>query len=163
MALQREPIFEALFTRLQSATAGTVKYWTRRLEGWDTTAPPMEPALCLIKGGERPNYPANGVGAIWLLSAHILVYVRDDGSNESVIDPRFNAIMTAIEGALEMQPGETPSNGRPAFPPLAGAPASTTLGGLCAYCRISGDVEVYQGVISNSGFLKIPVEILATA
>lgn len=163
MALNREAIFVALFTRLQAATTGTIRYWTRRLEGWDTVAPPEEPALCLIKAGERPDYPSHGTGAIWLLSANILVYVRDDGSNEGQIDPRFNAIMTAIETALEMQPGEVSAIGRPAFPPMAGAPAPTTLGGLCAYCRISGDVEVYQGVISNSGFLRIPIEILATA
>ncbi len=163
MALDREALFAALFARLQASTGPLVKLYTRRLEGWDTTPPPMEPALALIKAGERPDYPARSVGAIWTLMAHILVYARDDGSNEGQIDPRFNAILTAIEGALEMQPGEVSSLVRPQFPPIGPAPAPTTLGGLCIYCRIAGEIAVYQGVISNQGFIQIPIEIQATA
>lgn len=163
MALDREPIFLALFARLQAATGPIVRYYTRRLEGWDTTPPPQQPSLALIKGIERVAYPANAVGGVWTLVAHILVYVKDDGSNEAVIDPRFNDLMFAIEGALEMQPGEVAANVRPQFPPTGGAPAPTTLGGLVSYCRISGDVEVYQGAIGHDGFLRIPVEIKATA
>lgn len=163
MALDREAIFVALFNRLKGSTTDSIKYWTRRLEGWDTMAPPLEPALCLVKAPERPNYPASAVGAVWTLTAHILVYVRDDGSEEGTIDPRFNAILDDIEAALEMQPGEVPTSGRPGFPPIGAAPGPTTLGGLVSYCRISGDVEVYQGVQSNQGFMRIPLELQATA
>ncbi len=164
MAVSREIIFTALFDRLKASTGPLVNYFTRRLEGWDSTAPALEPAIALVKGGEHPDYPANGVGAVWKLAAHILVYVRDDGSIEGSIDPRFNNILDAIEAALELQPGEiAASNSRPHFPALAGPPAPTTLGGLVSYCRISGDVEVYQGVISSQGFVRIPLEMLVTA
>lgn len=164
MALDREALFVALTDRITTATEGTVRLVTRRFEGWDTTPPPLQPAIAVIKGPERPDHKAANVGAVWTLVAYLLVYARDDGSGDAVIDPLFNRILTAIEEALEMQPGEIPaSTSRPYYPALGAAPGPTTLGGLCLSCQIVGEVEVYQGVTSHQGFLKLQVEIVATA
>lgn len=167
MALNREPLFVALFNRLKTLVGVDplpLRYLTRRLDPWDQKAPPQQPALCLIKGGEKPDYTLDAAGAIWRLTAYLLVYVHDDGSAEAVIDPTLNAILTAIEQQLEVQPGEIPaSTSRPGYVVRGPAPAPTTLGGLCLFCRISGEVEVYEGTLTHTAFMRIPLEMLATA
>lgn len=163
MAVDREDIFEALFTRLEThaATSAVLHTFSRRLESWDDTPPTKQPALMLLMGGSRPRYGDHrNMPPIWTLDAYLLIYVKDDGSHSGVIDPRMNEILTALESALEMQPGEVAASTRPQFPTIGPAPAPTTLGGLCTFCRFSeAGIEVYQGTVGHQGYMRIPLEI----
>jgi hypothetical protein len=162
MALNREQLFTALFARLQGALAGTVASFSRRWTSWDDVAPANQPALLLLKGPEQARREQLGTPIRWTLGAEIWVWAQDDGSAEAIPSTLLNTILTAIEAALEITPGElTASNqyiARRDEPP-----AGTTLGGLCYRCEIAGEVKIFEGTQGHVGIIKIPIEMEAFA
>lgn len=162
MAVDREALFVALFTRLQTNVGSLVASYSRRMAAWDDKPPAVQPALLLLKGEERMERTP-GAPLIWHLMATILVYAKDDGTGSAVIDTVLNNILTAIESAMEMQPDELTAGGamylaRPNFPP-----AATTLGGLCLGCELTGTTKTYLGTQGHDGMLELDVEIVAAA
>lgn len=163
MALDREALFVALFARLQTSVGSIVKSYSRRWASWDDAPPTMQPALLLLKGPEKVERPVRGGPLLWRLTAHILVYAKDDGTGEAVPDTLLNQILTAIEAALEVQPDEATAVGAQYLARRDVPPAGTTLGGLCETCQMTGTVETYAGTQGHDGMIDLEVEILAFA
>jgi hypothetical protein len=163
MALDREQLFVALFARLQTALAGTVKSFSRRWTSWDDQNPANQPALLLLKGPEHARRDHMGTPIVWTLGAEIWVWAQDDGSAEAIPSTLLNQILTAIEAALEISPAELTAASAQYIARRDPPPAGTTLGGLCIRCEIMGEVKVFEGTQGHVGVIKIPVEIEAVA
>jgi hypothetical protein len=162
MAVNRELIFSTLFTRLQTQLAGTVVDFSRRWTSWDDKAPAQQPALLLLKGKEVAKRMARGAPLVWTLHADIWVYAQDDGTGVAVPSIQINQILTAIEGALEIQPNE-PTVSMQFVARRDAPPASTSLGGLVDSCQIGEEIEVMEGTQGHVCVVRIPLEIMAAA
>jgi hypothetical protein len=149
-ALDRDAILQALMVRLQDRLAGEVKTFTRRLEQYENT--PHLPALLLTS--ER-HTPTNDLGnpPIWRIAAEIRLWVETTESDTSP-ETQLNALVWALENALERQPAEAR--------PITGDERSTSLGGLCSSCLVTG-VEVVQGAESGWGSALVTLSITAPA
>jgi hypothetical protein len=167
MALNREQLFVALFTRLQTQLGSTVKSYSRRWVSWDDEPPAMQPALLLLKGNETSKRgeaaDIRGAPKIWTISAEIWIYVKDDGTAEAVPSIQINQMIQAIEAGMEIQAGEQTSPFAQYIARRDAPPAATTLGGLCISCEIVGEVEIDEGTQSHTGVIRIPVAIQAAA
>lgn len=158
MAVDREALFVALFDRLSSLD-GFV-YASRIFRSWDDTPAAEMPTLYLTKSDETSRYSVQGLPTLWRFEAHATLYIGNDALEPA--STRINAIITAVEAALERKPmdGPLPGYGFPANP--NGGTFGTTLGGLCYACQISGTVQVFEGIISNDAVVMIPIEMLTT-
>ena len=154
MALDREAIMAALHQRI--ADAYPWKTASRRLRLWQDLAASDQPAVFVTAGPQSARYSDRGNPALWTLSATVTVYARHDEPRE-VPEAEMNALITAVENALEKLPGEQAG-------PM-GAPGggwNTTLGGLVVYARVDGDVETDEGSLGDQAVAIIPVVMLAT-
>jgi len=158
MALNREPIFVALAARMQSV-AGFVTPCSRIFKTFEDVAAEQQPAMFLLVGNEEasgdPRQPTK-----WKLHARLVVYNRHDATPGVAPATAQNALLTAIEASLEMQPAEAAQLG-----PFAndGQQPHTTLGGLVNSCRIFGTVEKDEGMFQEQGIMEIPIELTTTA
>ena len=162
MAAPREAIFAALFTRLQGATG--VKNATRTNVGWDKSPPSTMPALMLAKGKEKPSVATAGLPTKWELEALVVLWCSNAADPTAPPSTQLNTLISALESALEMQPGETAVSGAK-FPASPTGAFNTTLGGLCTSCYIRGDVEVGEGTadVGSVAQALIPITIITTA
>lgn len=143
MSLSREPIYAALFARLQ-AVPGLVTV-SRRLKHWHDVPPADQPSLYQSQQGESTT-TTSGQPTIWRLSVDLYLYARaPDGDTSSA--PILNPLLDAIENALK------PDN------PVTN---TCTLGGLVQYARISGRIETDEGSLGDQAVAIIPIEILVT-
>jgi hypothetical protein len=157
MALDREAIAVALFTRLQAALP-QLKFSARRPIAWDQC--PDQPALLLVKGPET-GAAAQGMPTKWTLTYDAVIYTRRDEDPSVAHDTAQNQIILAVEQALERTAAEAAALG-PHYV-NDGQDPYTTLGGLCSFCRIAGTVETDGGGLGAQCVTIIPIEIQATA
>jgi hypothetical protein len=153
MALDREAIYAALFARLE-ALPGFVTV-SRRWKHWDDVDRTQQPALFLTQGNETPTQE-RGMPPAWRLLPTIYIYARHDADPQAIPGQTMNALIRAVEGALERQPNEVEPFGGP-------EEWGTTLGGLCSHCRISGTVETDEGLMGDQAVTIIPLEVLTTS
>ena len=154
MSLDREAIYAALFTRLQNLTG--IVTASRVWKHWDDVDVCEQPALYLAQGSERP-IQQRGTPPQWTLTPTIYLYVRaTEGDPYAAPGTKLNALIKAIEGALERKAADVAPYGGP-------EEWSTTLGGLCSHCKISGTIETDEGLLGNQSVAVIPIEILATS
>lgn len=157
MALDREAIAVALFTRLQGAVSG-LAFSARRPIAWDQC--PNQPALLLVKAHESAD-AVRGMPTKWTLNYDAVIYTKRDEDPSVAHDTAQNQIILAVEQALERTPAEDAALG--AHYINDGQDPYTTLGGLCSLCRIAGTVETDGGGLGNQCVTIIPIEIQATA
>jgi hypothetical protein len=139
MSLARDPILDALLSRFAEDVPG-LRLCTRRDQDF-TSAP--KPALILVTDSQERD----DLGR-WEIRAHVNVMVHITASDQSP-ETKLNEYVDAVDDALDARPDELPSDG-----------FRTTLGGLCASCRVAGRIEMRQG-INGIGEVSIPVEIIA--
>lgn len=136
----REQVYQALFTQLSSAADFRTK--SRRYQPPPNIGIGDMPALFQVQMSENAR-PQRNVPVIWLLKCDAIIYVPVNDPTlipSQVLNPYIDAISTA----------------------LAPSPLSDvqTLGGLCQHCWIEGDLEIYEGVLTELAIAVIPISIL---
>jgi hypothetical protein len=167
MSAPREACFEALFAIIEGLVAATgdepstarpLRVASRALRSWDDVGPGECPAAFLVAAGEqRQNRP--GFPSLITLTATLVIYVKNVDGRENVPSTAVNAIISAIEDALQRQPTDGPV---PAalFPVVQGW--GTTLGGLCYTCSIDQSLEIFEGFIGVDTAAQIPIVMLTS-
>ncbi len=107
-------------------------------------APEDQPALFQEQVGEVVQYQGEGLPATYRLNVDLVLYVRVDDPEEPT-SGALNPLIDAVAAALEPEPFEE----------------TQTLGGLVYHCRISGKLDLIEGVLDGQARAFIPVEILA--
>lgn len=136
-----ETIYAALFAKLQAVSG--IKTASRRLKHWNDVAANLQPALYMVQTGEAPEQ-VRGLPAKWRLSVEVYVYVNVP-TEKIVPSTLLNPILGAIRDILA--PDNLAAN-------------VNTLGGLVSHCWLSGQIEVYDGVLGDQAVALVPVEIL---
>lgn len=140
--MNREPIWQALFTRLSAAAPFVTT--SRRLCHWSDVPAIEQPALFVAQGGEQAS-TTTGQPTRWELEGQVYVYARvDDGAVPgTVMNPLMDAITAVLAPANPMQ--------------------RQTLGGLVEWVRIDGRIETDEGVLGDQAVAIIPIRILVPA
>jgi hypothetical protein len=147
----RGEIFAALKARL-GAIPGLVTV-SDRLKPWSSVSPDQQPALFITKAQEIPTN-SRGMPPVWRMTARLYLYVHGLSIVNASPQEKINELLTLIEAALEVQPGETPDTT---------TPFATTLGGLVSHAWIDGAVETDEGTLGDQTVAILPVEMLTTA
>lgn len=147
MALNREAIYSALFTKLQ--TIAGLNTCSRILKHWTDVGPEAQPALFMAQIREIAGTEQSGRPTEWKLYVSLFVYVRTDG----ITPPGavMNPILDAIEAIVQARHPVTGKN---------------NLGGgipNLEWCRIDGTIETDEGTLGNQAVAIIPLLLFATA
>ena len=137
-----EPVYAALFAKVASLSG--VKSASRKMKHWSDVPAKQQPALFMIQSGETTAF-VRGLPAKWTLKAELYLYVNP-GEGKSIIPSQ---VMNPLIGAI-----------RAVFLPDNVAANTCTLGGLVSHCWISGEVEVYDGVLGEQAVAVVPIEVL---
>jgi hypothetical protein len=165
MSVDFETPTAALFTRLSAlaaANGAVLKYATRTLESWDDSPPALQPALMLTSGDIEELTPKpEQIGLttpMWKLKLVVVLYAK---SPDPKIAPStiLNPLIAAVCNALLAQPLEAAAQAQK-FPTRLPGQASTTLGGLCASCRVAGTIKRSEGLIGHVAAASIPIEMV---
>lgn len=161
MAVDFETPTEALFQRLIAVSG--VNYSTRKLESWDDTPPAVTPSLMLTSGPIDVFEPTSNLPGIsppmYKAKLTLVLYCQLDESEGVAPSTALNNILSAVCNAILGETVSVPA-GRP-FPSPPGM-RGTTLGGLCAYCRVAGTIERFEGLIGKFSAASIPLEMVLT-
>ena len=145
-AIDREAVYVALFDRLKLKLAGDVQFFTRAHLA--TTECPVQPALVMVASTQSAEQDL-GTPPVWTLGAEVLLYVKT--ANVASPDTLLHALVRKIEDALLYQHPEKVGPGELRH---------TTLGGLCQYAVIGGDVEFEPGIATGQAVVGIPVSMV---
>jgi len=137
-----EPIYAALFAK--TAGFSDIKTRSRRLKHWADVPAKAQPAIYMIQSGET-NERVRGLPAKWRLKAEFYIYVHPGESDKIIPSQQLNPIIANIREALEVD--DLVAN-------------TCTLGGLVSHCWISGEVEIFDGVLGAQAVAIVPIEIL---
>jgi hypothetical protein len=163
MAVDFEAATVAQFDRLGNVPG--VNYATRIQENWADQPPTLQPSLQLISQGielfEAPSSVQGVSPPMWRVRTLVVLYAQspDEATPPSIM---LNTLISAVVNALLIQPGENAAAGAR----FVGRPPGvfcTTLGGLCAYCRVSGNIERFEGIIGRVAVAHVPIEMLLTS
>lgn len=157
--LDREALFVALFTRLQTITSPTVRLFSRALVDFDAACAADQPALYLVKGPEQIVQPNRSMPPAWKLHAEIQLFCRNDADPNAAPSTQLNELLTAVEGALQRQPSEGFVNGQPY---AQSNEWWTTLNGICSHVWITDGVIVGEGGAAGQAVAIVPIEILVS-
>jgi len=139
--IAREPVFAALFSLLQSATAFTTS--SRRLVNVQDLAAEAFPAAYQLQGKQIVKKTVI-TPPIYEMEATWIIYAFSNDPNiapSTVLNPLVDAVLKVLIPA-----------------PLSNA---LTLGGLVTQCAVSGDIEIFEGVLGDRAVAVIPLQILA--
>lgn len=145
MALNREAIYGAIYTRLAALTASGFITVSRRLMHVNDVGPSLQPALFMAQTAQSASYDT-GRTTMWTLGVDIYVYAKTPPTSGSP-GPTLNPLLDAIE--LAFKPDNANVN-------------ACTLGGLVQYVRL-GAIETDEGTLGDQSIAIIPLEILAIA
>lgn len=141
--MNRETVYSTLFSKLQAATAGSIKTSSRILRHWNDVEPADMPALFQAQKNQHPTQkPA--LPAVWTLPVELYLYVSapDDQTPPAT---QLNNLLDAIEAVLKPAPGQD----------------YCTLGlDNVHHAWINGEVTTDEGTLGNLAVAIIPVEIL---
>ena len=105
-------------------------------------APPVVPCAMVIGDKEVVHQRRGLPKRVELL---VDVHMHADVGGSSTPAAQIDAMLTAIEAALEPTPGQD----------------TQTLGGLVSHCWIEGDIERFEMMPGNRCIVIVPVHILA--
>lgn len=159
MAANREACFVALTTRLEAIE--DFELVSRTVRSWDDVGPGECPAGFLVKASESVDARGGMAPPIWTLEADFVIYCKNREGRATVPSTQLNALLTAVESALQRQPTEPP-NPDAIFANNPDMMWGTTLGGLCYTCAISGTIEVFEGVIGGGAVAIVPIQIITS-
>lgn len=138
----RDAIYAALFAKLTALSASFVTI-SRRLQHFDDVPSGAQPALFLTVGNHNVDV-TTGRPSRWVMGAELYVYARTDGRQVagSVLLPLLDVI------ANTLAPDDLVNY-------------RLTLGGLVEYCRIEGDVQIFEGDLGDQAIMIIPLSMRA--
>jgi len=136
----RESIYAALFAQLQTISGLATS--SRRLKNVQDMQPEELPAAFQVQEKQSGKYTGTTptrltLRASWLFYAH---------SSDVTVAPS-TALNNLVDQASEIL--------APANPGMR-----NTLGGLVEYAAISGDIEVFEGVLGDRAIAIVPIEIV---
>lgn len=137
-----EPIYAALWAKVSAVTG--LKTYSRKMKHWADVSAKQQPALFMIQTGETPEQ-VRGMPTKWRLKAELYLYVTPSEGKTIIPSQVMNPILGLIRAALG--PDNVMVN-------------TCTLGGLVSHCWISGEIEVYDGVLGDQAVAMIPVEVM---
>ena len=137
-ALDIDSIYQALFDRLQTELAGTVKLFTRRAEHFESTL--TQPAMLLLASDVQPAQE-KGLPPRWRLGAKVVFYLKAVETQQSPETPLL-AILAQLEAALQRKSDEGGVSD--------GDDWGTSLGGLVSSIQLT-NVDLEQGIDGGQG------------
>jgi hypothetical protein len=137
--MKREPVAVALFAALKGLAS--VQTADRVLRHVGEMQPSELPALFLVPNGQDATRKT-GLPKVWHLNFLVYVYTRRGDSKEAP-DTKINAVLDDVEAALEPAPGVE----------------NQTLGGLCDWARIEGQIETDAGALGDAALAVVPIRI----
>jgi hypothetical protein len=142
MRTSREVIYGALFSRLSAISL--LKLASRKLRHYDEVAEADSPALFMTERAEsltrEPHTPTRREYRV-----DVWVVVKRDTESDEVPTTELNAVLDAVESALE--PDKLTHR--------------QTLGGAVYHCRIDGEIEKDEGLLGHTTAVAIvPIAIL---
>jgi hypothetical protein len=137
--MTREPIYSALFAKLQSV-AGIITC-SRRLQHWSNCPDDQQPAIFMAQGDQVADHQGKGIPYKWELNISVYVYVRvnEGAAPAPVLNPILDQIESILNGPVGM---------------------AQTLGGLCDVCYIDGAIQTFEGTLGEQEVAIIPIKIL---
>lgn len=154
MALNAEPLFEALLARFTPLSPTPFVTLSRRGRHFSEVLASEQPAL-FIEGRHQKPMQTRGLGAVWEIGALLTIYCRND---DPAVAPmtQINSLIHTVRQALERQTDEQSPMGSPRN--------QTTLGGLCQTCWISDKdphgVVIDEGLIDQQAAIFIPIDMI---
>lgn len=150
LALDRDPIFQALLARLRAIPdLGAVE---DRFRPWSSVDAGETPCAYLVKGSETPSNE-RGFPPKWRISAKLYLYTHSANRMDMSAQRQANILLTRIEAALERTEAEVQGGD---------LPYATTLGGLVSHAWIDGPVDTDEGTLGDLAVHIIPIDIMAT-
>lgn len=141
----RKEIRAALLQRLRDEVPLAVDIIPRDLSSEELGS--ARQPCCILRGlGSTPEHEPNEP-EIWRHSYGLVAYARNTtkgGETDDLLDD----LVDEVRAALAWRAGE----GMQAL--------CTTLGGLCRYARIAGEVDYSQGETSDQAAAIVPLEVL---
>lgn len=138
-ALDLDAIYQALFDRLQTELAGSVKLFTRRAEHFESTL--TQPAMLLMASDVQPAQE-KGLPPRWRLGARVVFYLKAVETQQSPETPLL-AIIGQLEAALQRKWDDSVLPDADDW--------GTTLGGLVSSVQMT-NVDLEQGIDGGQGF-----------
>lgn len=140
--MNREPIYAALFAKLQGAYAW--KTASRNLKHWSDVRPPMQPAMFMTQVSEEAVTQTRQKTR-WFMDVKVYVYTHQATQSGDIPAQSLNTMLDAITAALQ---------------PDSVVQEVQTLGGLVEYARIEGGIETDEGFLGDQAVAIIPIRIL---
>jgi hypothetical protein len=160
MPINREACFAALFQRLQAVPG--FKFTSRVFQSWDDTMPPQCPAMFMVKDFERTVAAAQGMPPLFVLTARVVMYARNDEGRLVPPSTQLNDLLDGIDAAIKRTPEEGPVAGANFLNNPPGT-WGTSLGGLCYTCQRQGEVMIFEGIIGSDAQAVVKIDILISA
>ena len=160
MAINRESIFVALQSRLQTKLSSSVYEVTRRPLPTATDGqvanprPDVQPCVYIAQSSEHAE-GMHGEPRLWTIDAKLYVYAFD-GNDVNGPAPTVNQILGLIEDALTSQASDA-VEGKPFDMGQVGA-GPTTLGGLVSDVEVT-DILLDEGIFGRQGFAAVTLRI----
>jgi hypothetical protein len=143
----REAISEALFTQLQKANgtgAGQFNFqsFERGLKSWGSVPAANQPAAFLVKWKESLTQVNLGL-TVYVLDYLLVIYLQVDPSTGTVGETTCNAILDALDLALQSKPPYE----------------KQSLGGLVINAWIEGEVMIDTGILDQQAAIFVPIKV----
>ncbi len=136
----REQIYSALFALLEALPGVTTA--SRRLKNIQDLPPEDFPAVYQLQDKQTTKYTGT-VPTRTTLRASWLLYAN---SSDVTVAPS-TALNNLVDAACAV------------LAPI-GVTQKNTLGGLVEYAGISGDIEIFEGVLGDRAIAIVPIEII---
>ncbi len=158
--MNREKVFVALFDRL--AAVEGFKFTSRVAESWDDVPPSQSPAMFMVKDFERTLPYAQGMPPLFVLTARLVMYARNDQGRLVPPSTQINNLLDGVDAAIKRTPEEGPLAGANFLNNPPGT-WGTSLGGLCYTCQRQGEIMIFEGVIGSDAQAVVKIDILISA
>src|SRR6267142_390795 len=108
MAVDPEPIHEALFQRLK-VKIPSLKFSMRGYREPDQIAHEQQPAMCVaaLRGEASRQF---GTGTIWTLRAMVFFYVSDPADLNVTVETKLHDLIKQVDAALQRPDDEAPGD-----------------------------------------------------
>lgn len=140
--ISREPIYAALFARLQACYPWVTS--SRILKHWADVPAQLQPAMFMTQVGENAE-TISRQRPKWRLHVKAYVYMHAATQSGVIASQLLNPVLDAVSQALQ-----------PDYP----TQESQTLGGLVSYARIEGNLETDEGFLGDQAVAIIPITLL---
>lgn len=138
--MSREAIYAALFAQVSGAAGFKTK--SRIFKPYSDVDAAQRPAIFMVQDAQTADQMRQRPPK-WTLRAWLFIYVWSPDPNTTATT-QLNGLLDAVEAALAPNPVTQVQD----------------LGGLVSHCWIEGEVDIYDGSISEQAIAVVPVSML---